>query len=75
MRCVICKQGETSLRTTTITLERDQLTLVVKNIPAEVCENCGEAYLDEHIAAHILESAEDAASAGVRVEVREYVAA
>jgi YgiT-type zinc finger domain-containing protein len=75
MRCVICKQGETSLRTTTITLERDQLILVVKSIPAEVCENCGEAYLDERIAAHILESAEDAASAGVRVEVREYVAA
>jgi hypothetical protein len=58
-----------------VTLTRDALTLVVKNVPARVCENCGEAYVDEATAARVLQTAEDAADAGVQVEVREYVAA
>ena len=29
-----------------MTLERDTTTVVFKNVPAEVCENCGEAFLD-----------------------------
>lgn len=47
MRCVICRQGETRPGTATLVLERDGLTLVLKNVPAEVCENCGEEYVDE----------------------------
>jgi YgiT-type zinc finger domain-containing protein len=42
MKCVICKQGETQPGTTTMTLERDTTTLVFKNVPAQVCENCAE---------------------------------
>ena len=47
MKCLICKQAETQPGVTTITLERDGLTLVVKQVPAQVCPNCGEAYVDE----------------------------
>jgi YgiT-type zinc finger domain-containing protein len=75
VKCVICRHGETSPGKTTITLERDALTLVVKGVPAQVCENCGEAYVDEQTTAQILASAEQAARAGVQVEVREFVAA
>jgi YgiT-type zinc finger domain-containing protein len=73
MICVICKQGET--RPVVTTLTRDALTLVVKNVPAQVCENCGEAYVDEATTAEVLRTPENAAQAGVQVEVREYVAA
>ena len=45
--CVIWKQGKTQLGTTTITLERAETTVVFKNVPAQVCENCGEAYVEE----------------------------
>lgn len=75
MKCVICKHGETRPATTTVTLERDGMTLVFKAVPAQVCQNCGEAYLDDSITAHLLATAEDAARAGVQVGVREYVAA
>jgi len=75
MKCVICKQGETRPGTTTITLERDGLTLVVKGIPARVCENCGEAYVDEETTGRLLAAAEEAARAGVQVDVRDYLAA
>lgn len=75
MKCVICKQGETRQGTTTVTLERDGLTLVVKGIPARVCENCGEAYVDEETTARLLAVAEEAARAGVQVDVRDYLVA
>ena len=51
------------------------MTLVVKGVPARVCPNCGEEYVDEETAARLLHAAEEAARAGVQVEIREYVAA
>jgi YgiT-type zinc finger domain-containing protein len=72
MRCVICKHGETVSGVTTITLERDGLTLVVKNVPAQVCANCGEAYVSEKDTAQILAEAEQMVQAGAQVDVREY---
>lgn len=75
MKCVICKQGETRPGTATVTLERLSMTLVVKSVPALVCENCGEEYLDEEVTARLFREAEEAARAGVQVDVREYKAA
>lgn len=75
MKCVICKHGETEPGTTTVTLERDSLTLVVKGVPAQVCDNCGEAYLAEDTTRRLLETAESEAEAGGQVEVRQYKAA
>jgi len=34
MRCVICKQGEALPGTATISLSRDDTTIVVKGVPA-----------------------------------------
>ena len=75
MRCVICKQGETRPGTATVTLCRELLTLVVKNVPAQVCENCGEEYVDEETSKQLLGIAEEAARAGVQVDVRQYIGA
>ncbi len=75
MKCVICKHGNTKDGKATVTLTRGETTIVIKAIPAQVCANCGEEYIDEDITADLLLSAEAAASAGVQVEVREYTAA
>ena len=75
MRCLICRHGETAAGSTTVTLERGGTTLVFKAVPAAVCENCGEAYVDEATTAELLRQAEAAAAASVEVEVRSYVAA
>lgn len=75
MKCVICKQGETQPGKVTVTLERGNMTLVIKSVPAQVCQNCGEAYIDETISADLLMNAENALQSGVQVEVREFVAA
>ena len=72
MKCVICKLGETAPGQTTVTLERGGLILVVKNVPAEVCGNCGEAYVSESVTTQILEEAEQMAVAGALVDVRQF---
>ena len=68
MKCPICRVGETAPGVATVTLERDELTLVVRGVPARVCANCGEEYVEEA-------AAEEAARSGVKVDVRDYVAA
>ena len=75
MKCVICKFGETQPGTTTMTLERDATTIVVKNVPAEVCQTCGEAYVDQATTRHLLHLVEEAVRARVQVDIRQYVAA
>jgi YgiT-type zinc finger domain-containing protein len=75
MRCVVCRKGETKIGKTTVTLEKDGATFVFKNVPARVCANCGEEYVDEEITATLLKSADKAARSGVQVEIRQYTTA
>ena len=75
MKCVVCKHGDTREGKVTVTLERGEFTLVVKGVPARVCENCGEEYVDEAVSRRLLAIAEDLAHSGSQVDIREYVAA
>jgi len=75
MTCVVCKKGETKPGKATITLERGGVTLVFKSVPANVCANCGEQYVDEMTSTKLLKTAEESAKAGVQVDIREYKAA
>ena len=72
MKCPICKKGETASGTATVTLERDGFTLVVKSVPAQVCDNCGEEYVDEATTAELLAKVESEARAGSEINVRHF---
>jgi YgiT-type zinc finger domain-containing protein len=74
MRCTVCRPGVTAPGTATVTLERGSTTLVLRGVPAELCDVCGEYYLSEPIAAKVLESAEEAVRRGVEVEILRWVA-
>ena len=74
-RCATCRLGDTRPGKTTVVLQRGSATVVINDVPAQVCENCGEEYLDERVAESVLSAAEASARAGVRVEIRDYVAA
>ena len=74
MRCVICKNGETHPGKTTVTLERDGMTLIVRSVPPEICDNCGEEYVDSTSSVRLLETAEEAARTGAHLDVREFAA-
>lgn len=75
MKCIACKQAETQPGVATVTLERDALTFVIKGVPAQVCPNCGEEYIDEEIVAKLMRTAETEVQAGTQVDIREYRAA
>ena len=75
MKCVICRHGETAPGAATVTLTREDTTLVVKDVPALVCDNCGEEFVDSEITERLLKAADEAVKAGVQVDVRNYVPA
>ena len=74
MRCVICKQGQTHNGLTTVTLARGQTTIVIKDVPAEICENCAEYYLSEEVTERVQALAERAVQDGAEIEVLRYAA-
>jgi YgiT-type zinc finger domain-containing protein len=75
MECVVCRNGNTKDGNATVTLERRGVTLVVRSVPAQVCENCGEEYVGEEEATRLLSLAEEAVRGGTQLEVRDYLAA
>lgn len=75
MKCPICKYGETKPGLTTVTLERGGMAVVFREVPGEVCDNCGETFHDEASTAALLSQAEQAAAAGVEVDVRRFAVA
>ena len=44
MECVICKMGTTYKGKTTYTIDKQKSLLVFRDVEADVCDNCGEAY-------------------------------
>ena len=73
MKCLICRTVETRPAKISVTLERDDVTLVLKSVPASVCENCGEEYVAEDTTARLLKTAAEAIRPGIRVDVRGYM--
>ena len=72
MKCPICKHGETHPGETTVTLQRGDHTLVFRNVPAEICENCGEYFLSDEIATQLYRQAEQSIRRGAEVEIRQF---
>ncbi|MCX7110607.1 MAG: type II toxin-antitoxin system MqsA family antitoxin [Proteobacteria bacterium] len=58
MKYPICKHGDTRLGVVTITLERGDSTIVFRQVPGEMCENCGESFHSADITEALLRQAE-----------------
>lgn len=74
MKCSICRQGETHPGLTTVTLTRGDTTIIIKGVPADICDNCGEYYLDEVVSMNVLRQGEKAVAAQAEVEIIRYAA-
>jgi YgiT-type zinc finger domain-containing protein len=69
---MICKHGETVEGFTTVTLEKNGATIVFQQVPALVCDNCGEKYVKGEISSALLQQAREIMANGVKVDIREY---
>ncbi|MHB1756763.1 MAG: type II toxin-antitoxin system MqsA family antitoxin [Leptospirillum sp.] len=74
MKCVICKTGETSPRHATVTLQRSETVVIIKEVPADVCQDCGEYYLYEPVASKVYAQLKEAVKPHVEVEILLYAA-
>jgi len=74
MNCLFCKHGETTPGQTTVTLQRGETTVILKDVPAEVCQNCGEYYLSDSVTDQVLNRAEMAVKNGAEVEIVRFAA-
>lgn len=74
MKCVICKHGETAAGKVTVTLHRGESVVIIKAVPALICGNCGEYYLDEPVTSQLFTQAEDAVKRRAEVEIIQYAA-
>jgi hypothetical protein len=57
-----------------VTLQRGETTVILKGVPAEICENCGEYYLSDDMTDQVLQRAEAAVKSGAEVEILRFAA-
>ncbi len=74
MECVLCRHGDTRSGAVTVSLQRGETTVITKDVPAEVCDNCAEYYLSEEVTQQLLARAEQAVKRGAQVEILRFVA-
>ena len=72
--CSLCRHGKTQPGVANVTLQRGDATVVIKGVPADVCDNCGEYYLSADMSGRILVLAEQAVRRGAEVAVFRFAA-
>jgi YgiT-type zinc finger domain-containing protein len=72
--CSLCRNGEIRPGTATVTLQRGPTTVILKEVPADVCPNCSEYYLSDETTTRVLERADAAARSGAEVEIAAFAA-
>jgi YgiT-type zinc finger domain-containing protein len=75
MKCPMCRRGETAPGKATLTYELGTGVLVVRGVPAEICDFCGDEYLDEETVERLDALLAKGCTPGVEIELREYTAA
>jgi YgiT-type zinc finger domain-containing protein len=72
LRCAVCKNGETKSGKSVITLTKGKLVFVFKNVPAKICQDCSEEYIDEDATKLLLQTANESFKKGVMFDLRDW---
>lgn len=72
-KCVMCKSGNLEYKNITTTLKSGNMVLVFRNVPADVCGNCGEEYFEATVTSKLLAIAKETIKVGgVEVMVKSF---
>jgi YgiT-type zinc finger domain-containing protein len=71
---MICKFSQIEEGKVTVTLQRGETVVIIKDVPANICKNCGEYYLDEIVTNRVFAQAEEAANRHAELEILRYAA-
>jgi YgiT-type zinc finger domain-containing protein len=69
MECVICKSGNMYEGKVTVTLEKNGSIILIKEVPAHICNVCEHYYLDEKITGEVLKRGTEGLLKGAELEV------
>ncbi|RKX82797.1 MAG: hypothetical protein DRP70_15790 [Spirochaetes bacterium] len=74
MTCTTCKTGTYKSGTATVVLKKEDSTIIIKQVPAEICDQYGEYILSSGITKIVLEMADEAWRKGSEAEIRWFAA-
>lgn len=74
MKCVICRTGDTTEGVANVTLNRGETTVLIKDVPAQICDNCGEYYLDNEVTNRVMSLGDIAVENNAIIEILEFAA-
>ena len=72
-KCHFCKDGYAMPGATTVSRQRGAMVFIVKQVPVDVCDTCGEWYMAHETALQLDEMQTNAQKSGVEVLVRKYL--
>jgi YgiT-type zinc finger domain-containing protein len=55
MTCPICNRAQTVHSVTTLVFQKDSSTIIVRDVPAEICNHCDESFLFENVSKKVLD--------------------
>jgi len=73
MLCFLCK-GEMKSGKVNFPIDEEDNFILIKGVPAEICEQCGEVFLKDDVAAAIEEIAKTAKATNVEFEILRFAA-
>lgn len=72
MTCPLCGHGQLREGTTTFAADVDGVVVVIREVPANVCDECGESYLDERVSHGIEQTVQAARREGLEAVVSHF---
>lgn len=74
MICFVCKNGVVKPGRSSYVVERDKHVAVIRDVPAEICSQCGEVYFSADTAEALYEQAERILAKSQEVEITKFAA-
>ena len=70
--CTTCKNGIMRKGLTTVTFDKDNVVIVFRNVPAKVCDVCGDYTIEGSIAKSLLKTAKEERVKGHEISILDY---
>jgi YgiT-type zinc finger domain-containing protein len=72
MTCPICNHGRTVHGVRTLVFQKDSSTIIVKNVPVEICTHCEEYFLYENVSNRVIDLTRNGKANGTAVKMFHY---
>jgi YgiT-type zinc finger domain-containing protein len=72
IECIICKNGILEEGKDTVTFEKEGHLIIIREVPGEVCDNCGHFYVGSEAAIEIQKKVKKTVADGAELEILKY---